>query len=1033
MAIMKRDWENPCLTHRNRVEPRTRAVPFDTVDDALLGERRNSPYFKTLNGVWKFSYRPGPLEEPAGFREPESDVSDWDDIPVPSNWQLEGYGHPHYTNIQYPIPVDPPRVPDENPTGYYIRDFRLPEDWKGRRILITFDGADSYFEAFVNGKFAGMSKGSRLTSEFDVTALLHPGKNRIAVKVLQWSDATYLEDQDMWWLSGLFREVSLTAESPCGIFDIRVRADLETEHFSTGLLDVALDLFSQKSGLRAEALLFDAEGKEVFNKTLAGGAKKGKIRLSAKIPGISPWTAETPCLYTLVVRLTRDGKVLDVKAQKIGFRHVEIKDGLLLVNGRRIMIFGVNRHEFNCDLGRALTEEAMLEDLKLMKRHNINAIRTSHYSNDPRFYDLCDVYGFYVMSEADFETHGFTYADKANPSMWPEWEGAITHRMTRMIGSLKNHPCIFAWSTGNETGYGCNVRKMISLARELDDRPVHCHCETLAPGRPEGGYGPFVESDIVSQMYFTPEAWAQFTAPYVGKKPAIMCEYGHAMGNGPGSLEDYFQCFDSHENTQGGFIWEWCDHGIRTRDSRGREFFGYGGDFGDVPNDGNFVADGLVFPDKKPSPGLTEYKKVCSPVRVCPDDPRGKSVRIRNLYGFLSLAHLVCVWSLRENGRVIRSGTLPLPAIPAGMTKKVSLPLDPVPSRPGEAYFLCLRFLLGRDTPWADAGFEVAWSEIELPGEKAPAKKIRPQKIDFSDEGGVVTAAAGESLFRFDRNSGRLTGWENNGRSLIESGPVLDIWRAPTDNDARRGGIAAEWRQAGYDAMTRKLLDFDLRPGRDGLRIAVTTRVAPPVHRWGIETKYLYCLRADGSAELTVKGHFSLDPLEKIELPDLPRIGLALVLPGAIDRAVWYGPGPGEAYCDTKEAQRHGVFELTAQELFTNYTRPQGNGNRFRVSRAAFRDVHASGFLVQGKPCFDFTLLRCSEQALEKAKHPCEIESDGRSHLHIDLAQNGIGSNSCGPRPLEPYRLKAEDFTFSVVFAGFAPGELTERSLFTLP
>ena len=1039
-AGSSRAWENHRINHENRLDARCRAAAFDTVEEALDPERQNSPYFQTLNGIWKFAFRPDPYEDPAGFADPAADVSMWDDIPVPSNWQLQGYGHPHYTNVKYPIPLDPPFVPDENPTGYYIRDFALPAAWAGRRIILSFDGADSFFQAFVNGAYAGMSKGSRLTAEFDITGLLRPGSNRIAVKVIQWSDSSYLEDQDMWYLSGIFREVSLYAENPVSIFDAGVKADLDTGDHAAGVLEIAAGLLlkdpaARSGSLRLEARLFDDSRKELFSGTAEGIDEENRMHLSAKIPGVSPWTAETPSLYTLILKLVDgDGRTLDVKPVRIGFRHVEIRDGLLLVNGRKIMIFGVNRHEFDCDTGRALTEEAMRQELILMKRHNINAIRTCHYTDDPRFYALCDRYGFYVMAEADFETHGFGYAPDHNPSMWAEWEDAITHRATRMVKSLKNHPSIICWSMGNESGYGCNIRKMIELTRQLDDRPVHYQGEAFGRGcHTYESIGPFIDTDIVSLMYPTPEKWAEVSGEYLGKKPAILCEYAHAMGNGPGGLEDYFRCFDAHANMQGGFVWEWCDHGIRTKDARGRTFFAYGGDFGDTPNDGNFIADGLVFPDKRPSPGLTEYKKVCAPVRVSCDDPTGRSVRIRNLYSFLSLEHLVCCWSVSENGSVIQSGTLPPLGIAPGTTETVVIPFEPVASpKPGAEYFLDLTFMLGRDTLWSRCGHEVAWGQIRLPGAAAAPAIIRRKEIGSEDDGTSIRIVAAENRFTFRKSSGELTTWQNNGKALIEKGPRLDLWRAPTDNDARRNGIAARWTEAGYDAMTHKLRDIALIREGDRVQVRILARVAPPVLRWGIDTEYCYNFRGDGSFRLTMKGHFALNPLEQIELPDLPRIGFSMLLPGEIDRAVWFGPGPGEAYSDTKEAQRYGLFERTAEEMFTDYTMPQGHGNRFQVRRAAFRDLRSAGFMVIGQPCFDFTMLKCGDRALAEAKHPGEIGFDGKTHLHLDLAQNGIGSNTCGPGPFEPYRLLPKDFVFTILLRGAAPGEITDRSLFTL-
>ena len=654
--MIQKDWENQNLTEYRRLPARSLLVPYTDREGALEGDEIRSEYYLTLNGMWKFGFFPDPESVPAGF-ESGAIGADWKEIEVPSHWQLEGYGYPHYTNVNFPFPVNPPYVPNENQTGVYTRTFIVPESWQGREIILTLRGADSFFYVWVNGKLAGMSKGSRIISEFDVTGFTVPGENTIVVEVLRWSDATYLEDQDMWWLSGLFREISLSAVPKSGLYDLFVHADLDNE-YRTGLfrLDATLKNFGTEYAAETEieAELLDPEEKRVTvlnGKAAPGAGQDALVTLSAELPDVRKWSAETPELYTLVIRAAGVYYAL-----KTGFRRLERQGDQFLVNGVRIMFRGVNRHEFHTDLGRALTYEAMLQDVLQMKRHNVNAVRTSHYSNHPIFLELCDRYGLYVMSEADLETHGFGYVKDENPTAWPDWEKPIVERGVRMVMSLKNHPSIICWSMGNESGFGCNIVKEAAAIRAADpSRPLHYErCETQED---------FVQYfDFFSRMYSSVENWPKCAGGYEGKLPAILCEYAHAMGNGPGSIADYWDIFRAGKNTQGGFVWEWCDHGLRTKTPSGEEYYAYGGDFGDKPNDGNFVADGLVFPDKTPSPGLIELKQVMAPIRCEEADLKNNTVKLINDYDFITLEHLLIAWSVSENGKPLQSGILPAPA-----------------------------------------------------------------------------------------------------------------------------------------------------------------------------------------------------------------------------------------------------------------------------------------------------------------------------------------------------------------------------------
>ena len=1036
MTQHQNDWENQALLHENRLTARTFALPFADRESALLNDASLTPYHKTLNGEWQFGYFPNPQSVPDDFMEEDADLCEWDAIVVPSHWQMEGHGHPHYTNIRYPFPVDPPRVPTENPTGCYVRDFDLPTDWEGRRIVLTVGGADSFFYAWVNGQKVGMSKGSRNAAEFDISKLVKPGANRIAFEVIQWSDGTYLEDQDMWWLSGLFREVSLTAFPKVSMFDFKVTAGLDKQYRDGQL---AVEVLLHNSGTSAKALTISAElltpaGEPALPKPVTvtfdiPAHGEDYLPLPPQIvKNVEAWTAETPSLYTLLLTLTdAKGATIQATSLQIGFRTIEIRKGILLVNGRRILLRGVNRHEFHTDLGRAVTYDAMLEDVLQMKRHNVNAVRTSHYSNAPAFYDLCDRYGLYVFAEADLETHGFGYEAGRNPTMWPEWEAAIVARGVRNTLSYRNHASIIVWSMGNEAGMGCNVEKEISAVRALDStRPIHYERDTQATC-----------VDIYSQMYARPEAWAEKAKRYAGKLPVVLCEYAHAMGNGPGSLNDYVEVFDAHENAQGGFIWEWCDHGIRTMTKDGRPFYAYGGDFGEYPHDGNFIADGLVFPDKTPSPGLIEYKKAIAPVRCAPVNLAKGKVAIQNRYDFVDLAGLNCVWSLSENGTPIQSGTLPLPRIPSWKSVEVTVPFrKPRYPRAGAEYFLNLTFQLAVDTAWARCGHEVAFAQFKVPVQVPAVKRVLPASefsLEYDDR--LLQLEVNDTLFQFDKSKGTLCALERHHIPVLDAGPLLAIWRAPTDNEGGSCGIdriSTEWRKVGYDKMVHAVRGFNVQPDGEKCVICIQSRFAPIYRRWGIDVEYRYVIERDGSCLLTVKGTPQLDTKEFAEMPRLPRLGLELKVPSVLENVTWYGLGPGEAYRDTRDAQRVGLYKLTVDQLFTNYVRPQENGNRHQVRRMAICDIKSFGLLAVGTPLFDFSAKHCTNEQLDAAQHPHEIEQDDSITLNLDWAHSGIGSNSCGPELDAKYYLLLEPFCHSIRLRALAPGELNDSSFFTL-
>lgn len=1009
MSKSRNDWENPEVVHINRLPGRAYTFPFPDEASALTGA---SPWVQSLNGRWKFDYAETPAEAPEAFFEEDFDVCAWDEIPVPSNWQIEGYGRPHYTNVQYPFPVDPPRVPTENPTGSYRREFFVPDDWSDRRVFLRFEGVDSAFYVWVNGRMVGFSKGSRIPAEFDVTEHVRPGMNTAAVRVYQWSDGSYCEDQDMWWLSGIFRDVSLIAAPKTHLWDVKLSTDFDEAYRDATLrVGAALRNYASKAAnCLLDAVLCDAEGNEAGRASAMVRAKAdGEAGVEVLIPVVEPriWSAERPYLYTLLITLrTTRGRAIETTPVKVGLREIEMKGGNLLLNGVPITFKGVNRHEFHPDTGRALTVETMVQDILLMKRHNVNAVRTSHYSDDPRWYDLCDYYGIYLIDECDLETHGFGMQPdwRGNPTNDAEWEQACVDRMERMVLRDRNHPSVIMWSLGNESNFGRNHHSMAAKARELDDRPIHY----------EGDYQ-LQTADVYSRMYtHLSDVVAIGKGEYDGPRgyldrPFILCEYAHAMGNGPGGLLEYWDAIYKYPRLQGGFIWEWIDHGIRAVDNEDREFFAYGGDFGDVPNDGCFICDGLVFPDRTPSPGLTEYKKVIEPVKVEAVDLAADKFAITNRYDFASLDHLAVSWTVATDGEVVKSGTVKLPHVKAGKSARVTVPYQLPHASPGVECYLTLSFVLARDTIWAERGHEVAWSQFKLPSHASHMSHTFHPPLSMDDSPNAIHLAGPGFELTFDKIHAVIADLTANGTRLIETGPRLNFWRATTNND-RSWTNAKAWRDSWLHALQHRTESVEaVQISPSAARITVGTRIAPPIYDRAFECEYVYTINGEGEVLIEVHG------VPTGEWPEtLPKIGLQMTVPESLERVTWFGRGPGESYVDTKQAGRFGRWAMSVDDLHTPYVFPQDNGNRTDVSWVALKEIGGSGLLATGAPTLDFSASRFATEDLEAATHAHELAPRDFIELNLDYRHNGVGSASCGPGPWEHYLLRPHEFRFSI-------------------
>jgi beta-galactosidase len=807
------DWQNPQMVGRNKEPAHATLLPYADEAMALAGGRESSPYFKLLNGEWKFAYAPNPASAPAGFYEPSYGVGAWDTIAVPGNWQLQGYDVPMYTNVQYPFPIDDyPLVPeDDNPTGCYRRTFTVPEGWDGRQVFLTFDGVDSAFHLWLNGEPVGYSQDSRLPAEFNVTPYLRPGENTLVLRVYRWSDGSYLEDQDFWRLSGVFRDVYLWSVPVVHVRDFWVTTDLD-EAYRDAVLRVRAKVCNYgdqaAAGYSVEVKLFDAQADQRVGASATGIAVEADgevtVELEQVVTAPEKWSDEHPYLHMLLITL-RDaaGDVVEVERCQVGFRKVEIKDGQVHVNGVPILFKGVNRHEHDPDFGHYVTAQSMIQDIKLMKQFNVNAVRTCHYPDDPLWYELCDRYGLYVIDEANIESHGVW----DRPAKDPEWLPAFMERCTRMVERDKNHPCVVIWSLGNESGYGPNHTALADWVHECDPtRPVHY--ESATQQRVYRGAENAPEIDMVSMMYPSVDTTIEVSQTPGETRPYILCEYAHSMGNSTGNLKEYWDAVEAYPRFQGGFIWDWMDQGIRQVTEDGEEWFAYGGDFGEEPHDGSFCINGIIAADQEPHPGLWEHKKIVQPVHVEPVDLTTGKLRVINNYFFSDLSGLDVSWALSADGGVLQSGVLPRLDTPAGESAVVTLPFQESELRPGTEYWLTLSFALAQDALWAKRGHEVAWAQFEM-GFDVPA--AQPSTIDGMPalqmtESDAEIAVQGEGFgLTLDRAAGRITSWRYAGRDVIRQGPALNFWRAPTENDAKRAALL--WREVGLDQLQERVTD----------------------------------------------------------------------------------------------------------------------------------------------------------------------------------------------------------------------------------
>ncbi|HRR56268.1 MAG TPA: glycoside hydrolase family 2 TIM barrel-domain containing protein [Acidobacteriota bacterium] len=1021
-AQQNHEWEDAAVFGRNKLPAHAHFFRYvERPEQSVARDRQPSAFYLPLNGNWKFRWSSRPSERPKGFYDPSYDVTAWDEIPVPSNWEMLGYGYPIYVNIRYPFgPPDPPFVPHHfNPVGAYRRTFDLPGHWQGKRVVLHFDGVESAFYVWVNGEEVGYSEDSRTPAEFDITPYVRPGSNVLAVEVYRWSDGSYLEDQDFWRMSGIFRDVYLAASSLTSIEDFWARCELDSQYRDAELkLDVKIaNRGAETEVLRVDLEMLDAELRPVFpaQKTEVRAEADGiaEVSFSVQVEEAKKWSAETPYLYRLVLTLrTEAGDVVEVIPSRFGFRSVEIKDGRLLVNGVPILIKGVNRHEHDPDTGHAVSRESMIRDIVLMKQHNINAVRTAHYPNVPEWYELCDEYGLYLVDEANIESHGMGYSPDRTLGNNPVWKEAHLDRTVRMVERDKNHASVIIWSLGNEAGDGVNFEATSAWIHERDPyRPVQYERAELRP-----------HTDIVAPMYWPPDQIERYAQEHTDR-PLILCEYAHAMGNSVGNLFKYWDVIRRYPRLQGGFIWDWVDQGLRKRAPGGGTYLAYGGAFGppEVPSDGNFCMNGLVNADRIPHPSLFEVKKIYQSVLLEPVDAGRGVIRLTNEYAFRTLGFLTGVWTVLEDGVPIRSGTFAVPDLEPGRSSEVRLPVEVVSLEEGAEYVLDVSLRSKAGEPWMDAGWEAAWEQFLLPWSvEAPPREVSGEALRVSDSAYVLRVDGKSFSAEFAKKEGRLSSLRFDGKEFLRTGPQPDFWRAPIDNDIgngmpRRLGI---WREAGKQWTVREAV-FEVLPSGD-VEVRFSGALGPAAADFSVR----YLVRREGVVEV----NSALHP-RSTSLPELPRVGTRLTIPGEFQRFVWYGRGPHESHWDRKLGARLGRFGGTVDEQFVEYSKPQENGNKTDVRWMWIGDDAGSGLLVVAEDTLSVSARNFRDEDLEAYPYHYQLPRQPFVTLHLDLRQMGVGGdNAWGAQPHPEFRLPARDYEYRYFLVPLVAGGPTEAA-----
>ncbi len=976
---------------------RATSYSFPDEKSALTIKGTQSARIKSLNGSWKFNFSATPEKAPANFFTTDFNATQWDNIDVPSNWELKGYGTAIYTNIKYPFVVNPPFIAHaDNPVGCYIKTFELPEYFKNMRTILHFGAVSSAFYVWINGKEVGYSEDSYLNSHFDITSYLKPGENILAVKVFRWSDGSYVEDQDHWRLSGIQRDVFIETVPKGFLSDFFVNGELDSG-YKYGILKILAktDGFTKLSakGWKISAQLYDENQKPIFDNPLQKTViqnlehavnyqfnQKGmpEMQMIAEVQNPKKWSSESPNLYTCTISLIDSiGKVAEVRSCKVGFRKIEIGSFGLKVNGQKTLIQGTNRHEFDQNNGKVLTEASMIEDIRLMKQFNFNAVRNSHYPNDERWYELCDEYGIYLMDEANVETHGLgSYL-----SLHPDWAGAYLERAIRMVERDKNHPSIIFWSLGNESGMGPNHAAMSGWMKNYDpSRPIHYEGATYNWHSTQLFDPSFV--DMYSRMYYPLPMMLKINENG-DTRPIIYCEYAHSMGNSTGNLAEFWNSFYSNPRMIGGYVWDWVDQGLKMKTKDGQSYWGYGGDHGEPINDGNFCLNGVVFPDRTVKPAIWEFKKVMQNIKVKPVDIQGFKFKILNKYSFTNLNEFEIEWQIDENGVAIQKGRMPSVNLLPTDSATISIPAKKISPKLGAEYFITLRFKLKNGKNWAEVGHEVAWEQFKLPLYKAEeSKKITIPEVAFTSSVIEVKFISKQSEITFDKNSGFLFSFIKQNIELIKKPLQPNFWRAQTDNDSLTGTakITRVWQNA---ASRMKLEQFSVNKLNDQNAEIKT------IFQVDTLAKLYINYTINGLGEIAV--FYQIDKNEKA--PFIPRVGMQMHLSAAFDGFSWFGCGPHDTYDDRKTSGAIGLYKASVRKEFVLFENPQESGNKCDVRFAELQNKEGKSLKIIANQLLNISALPYAQRDIELARHTYDLKPSAIVNLNIDYKQIGVGGD----------------------------------------
>ena len=1011
--IVPRYYENLNVLHENTMPARAYYIPASKRMDNLVEHREESDRMQLLNGTWKFQYFTSIYNIKDSFFEKNYDTENFDEIQVPSVWQMAGYDTHQYTNIRYPFPFDPPYVPQDIPCGAYVHNFEYSRDEKASKAFLNFEGVDSCFYVWINGSYIGYSQVSHMTSEFDVTDVLQDGTNTVAVLVMKWCDGSYLEDQDKFRMSGIFRDVYILKRPKQAISDYHIKTRIED---MLAKVEIEMKFYSP---LNVKISIEDRNGAVV---ALGSIAEEGTAVLEIASPEL--WNTENPYLYKLILE-TENEVIVD----HIALRKIEIKDQVIYLNGQKIKFRGVNRHDSDPVTGFTISLEQITTDLTLMKQHNFNAIRSSHYPNAPFFYEMCDKYGFMVIDEADIEAHGpFMIYRKEDTDYnrfkrWnekiaddPVWEEAIVDRVKLMVERDKNRFCIVMWSMGNESAYGCNFEKALEWTKNFDPDRITQY-ESARYRNYDETYD-YSNLDVYSRMYPALSEIQEYLDKD-GSKPFLLVEYCHSMGNGPGDFEDYFQMIQDNDKMCGGFVWEWCDHAIAHGTAEnGKTIYAYGGDHGEEIHDGNFCMDGLVYPDRTVHTGLLEYKNVYRPARVISYDKESGELVLHNYMDFDDLKDYVKIsYELTQDGLVISKGKLPEVSAAPHSDGKINLKIN-VPES-GKCY-LKLIYHLKKELPLLDEDHILGFDEIEVSKDGAKCKLAEKwlqktavdSELQVNENDTQIHIKGREFAYTIDKRTALFTEMKFAGREYLNHPMELNIWRAPTDNDMY---IKAEWKKAHYDKAYTRAYTTEVVQGKHGVKIVSHASVVAETVQKILDVKITWTIDASGKIDADIEA------TKDGEFPDLPRFGVRMFLDKKLSDARYFGMGPQESYRDKHQAASHGLYRANVRDLHEDYIRPQENGSHYDCEYVELNNSRY-GIVVSAENAFSFNASYYTQEELEKKTHNYELTESDSVVFCVDYALNGIGSNSCGPVVLDQYRFDDVLFRFQFTLIPYVKG-----------